>query len=93
MFSFINFLPFYRRYGHFAVCNRICGNIRDRVSSEHLHFWLAGLQEVSIAEANLQLKNNDKLFNRISNSITNYCKATSSYKVNNLLPSVKGGFY
>ncbi|XP_065225869.1 integrator complex subunit 7 [Planococcus citri] len=68
------------RYGHFGVCQRICSSIRDRVSSEHLHFWLTGLQEISIAEANLQTKNGKKLFNRISNSITNYCKATSSFK-------------
>lgn len=72
---------FVHRYGQFGVCNRISSNIRDRVSSEHLHFWLAGLQEISIAEANLQLRESDKLLNRISNSITNYCKATSSFKV------------
>ncbi|XKL62908.1 hypothetical protein PGB90_002741 [Kerria lacca] len=69
------------RYGQFGVCNRIISNLRDRVSSEHLHFWLAALQEVSIGEACLQSTDSDKLFNRISNSITNYCKATSSLKV------------
>ena len=56
--------------------------IRDRhkgVSSEHLHFWIIMLKEMSEGEASL--KKNNGLLQKIEDTISYYCKALAAIKV------------
>lgn len=41
------------RYGHHQIANAIYSGLTEQVSSEHLHFWLVSLKEMTAAEAQL----------------------------------------
>ncbi|XP_063222620.1 integrator complex subunit 7 [Bacillus rossius redtenbacheri] len=69
------------RYGHYGVAAPIFGQLKDRVSSEHLHFWLAALEDMSHGEAELvdQLKQ-PMLTQRLCQAIVHYNKAFAALK-------------
>ncbi|KAL1131667.1 hypothetical protein AAG570_011280, partial [Ranatra chinensis] len=66
------------RYGHFKVCAHILSQLREKVSSEHLHFWLVAFYEISLAEA--ALSSNSSLLERLGDAITHYGTGIASLK-------------
>lgn len=66
------------RYGHFQVCSNILKQLHKGVSSEHLHFWIIMLKEMSQGEASL--KKNNGLLQKIEDTISYYCKALAAIK-------------
>lgn len=69
------------RYGHHAVASSLAARLKDHVSSEHFHFWLVCLEELSFGEAQLHdSKANSCLESRISLASSHYCKAAAALK-------------
>ncbi|XP_073994843.1 integrator complex subunit 7 [Rhodnius prolixus] len=66
------------RYGHYKVCSYIMAELKGKVSSEHLHFWLVALEQIGKAEASLT--SDQSLIDRIGAAITYYNTAISSLK-------------
>lgn len=72
------------RYGHHQVSYNIFNSLTEHVSSEHLHFWLVSLKEMSEAEAQLlniddSMKNS--LVDHLNEAISHYNKAIAALKV------------
>ncbi|XP_025830682.1 integrator complex subunit 7 [Agrilus planipennis] len=69
------------RYGHHMIALNIFTKLTDQVSSEHLHFWLVCLREMSKAESCLiNDKGKNSLVDRINEAIVNYNKAIAALK-------------
>lgn len=69
------------RYGHHEVAAQIFSLLCNRVSSEHFHFWLMSLWEISEAENCLQhCKSGSSFHESLSQAITHYSKAVSGLK-------------
>ncbi|XP_046685946.1 integrator complex subunit 7-like, partial [Homalodisca vitripennis] len=66
------------RYGHLSVCAGIVGQLHEHVSSEHLHFWLLTLEELSEGEA--CLRSDDGLLARLGAATSHYYKALAAIK-------------
>uniref|UniRef100_A0A0A9W714 Integrator complex subunit 7 n=2 Tax=Lygus hesperus TaxID=30085 RepID=A0A0A9W714_LYGHE len=66
------------RYGNFEVAANIWSNLKGKVSSEHLHFWLTALVHISQAEATLSSKGT--LLDRLSASLTYYHKCIAALR-------------
>ena len=72
------------RYGHHSISSTLAAGLKDHVSSEHFHFWLVCLEELSFGEAQLHdSKNNPCLESRICLASSHYCKAAAALKVMN----------
>ncbi|KAK3926066.1 Integrator complex subunit 7 [Frankliniella fusca] len=69
------------RYGHHSISSPLAASLKDHVSSEHFHFWLVCLEELSFGEAQLHdIKGNACLESRISLASSHYCKAAAALK-------------
>lgn len=71
------------RYGQYQFALKIFSNLCNRVSSEHLHFWLVSLSEMSQAEYCIQqkaVKNNLDVEEYLPKAISHYMKAISALK-------------
>lgn len=68
------------RYGHFGISSRIFGGLNNRVGSEQMHFWLAALETISIAESQLLSSNPSKLLSNLGQSISTYYRAIAALK-------------
>ncbi|KFM66126.1 Integrator complex subunit 7, partial [Stegodyphus mimosarum] len=71
------------RYGHHQFAIRIFSMLCDRVSSEHLYFWLVSLCEMSQAENCLMTKtvrSPQGIVECASEAVTYYMKAVSALK-------------
>lgn len=70
------------RYGHHEVALEILQGLTERVSSEHLHFWLVCLKEVCEAEALLCSEgSNSNIVDRLDSAIVHYNKGIAALKV------------
>lgn len=55
---------------------------RDIITSEHLHFWLAGMEQLSLGEAVLKAEmETTKIPDRLGAAVAHYCKAMAAFKV------------
>lgn len=71
------------RYGHHKIANVIYAGLTEQVSSEHLHFWLVSLKEMTQAEAqlaNIQVSKNS-LVESLDLAVVHYNKAVAALKV------------
>lgn len=75
------------RYGHLSVCATIVSQLHEHVSSEHLHFWLVTLEEMSLGEASLH--GDSPLLDRLGSATSHYCKALAAIKVHHFISVVK----
>jgi len=73
------------RYGHFSISARIFGSLNNRVGSEQMHFWLAALETISIAESQLTSSNPSKLLSNLGQSISTYYRAIAALKAASLM--------
>lgn len=71
------------RYGHHRIGLDIFKSLTENVSSEHLHFWLVCLKEMSEAESTLLNDGENKisLVDRIDEAILRYNRAIAALKV------------
>lgn len=69
------------RYGHHKVAIGIFSELKEQVSSEHFHFWLVCLKEMSEAEAVLYGEDPNTLVTRLENAVIHYNKALAALKV------------
>ncbi|XP_015928651.1 integrator complex subunit 7 [Parasteatoda tepidariorum] len=71
------------RYGHHQYAIKIFSTLCNKVSSEHLYFWLISLCEMSKAENCLTSKivrSNQDIIEYVTQAITHYMKAISALK-------------
>ncbi|XP_044761796.1 integrator complex subunit 7 [Coccinella septempunctata] len=68
------------RYGHHKIAIGIFSELKEQVSSEHFHFWLVCLKEMSEAEAELYGEDPNSLVTRLDKSIIHYNKALAALK-------------
>ncbi|CAG9865045.1 unnamed protein product [Phyllotreta striolata] len=68
------------RYGHHKVASYIFTGLTEQVSSEHFHFWLMCLKELSEAESQLCPQAAAPLINRLDAAIIHYNKAVAALK-------------
>lgn len=75
------------RYGHHNIANIIFNGLTEQVSSEHLHFWLVSLKEITEAEAQLASMQSSKnsLVESLDLAVVHYNKAIAALKVNSKL--------
>lgn len=73
------------RYGHFSISSRIFNSLNNRVGSEQMHFWLAALETISIAESQLKSSNPSKLLSNLGQSISTYYRAIAALKAASLM--------
>lgn len=73
------------RYGHFNISSKIFGSLNNRVGSEQMHFWLAALETISIAESQLTPSNSSKLLSNLGQSISTYYRAIAALKAASLM--------
>ncbi|XP_025207626.1 integrator complex subunit 7 [Melanaphis sacchari] len=73
------------RYGHFNISSKIFGSLNNRVGSEQMHFWLAALETISIAESQLKSSNPSKLLSNLGQSISTYYRAIAALKAASLM--------
>ncbi|GLG96261.1 Integrator complex subunit 7 [Gryllus bimaculatus] len=70
------------RYGHHSISHVILSQLKEQVSSEHLHFWLVSLEDLSKGEA--ELLNNSlhrsTLVHRLNTAVSHYSKAVAALK-------------
>lgn len=69
------------RYGHHQIGTYIFKQLTEQVSSEHFHFWLACLKEMSEAEALLYSEDSNTLVTRLDKAVIHYNKAIAALKV------------
>lgn len=71
------------RYGHHKIGFDIFWNLTENVSSEHLHFWLVCLKEMSEGESILlnDAENKISLVDRLDEAVLHYNKAIAALKV------------
>ncbi|KAJ9584574.1 hypothetical protein L9F63_021084, partial [Diploptera punctata] len=69
------------RYGHHSIAASILSQLREQVSSEHFHFWLVSLEELSRGEAELlDFSKQPSLVQRLSQAVAHYSKAVAALK-------------
>ncbi|CAH0553711.1 unnamed protein product [Brassicogethes aeneus] len=68
------------RYGHHKIANQIFTMLTEQVSSEHFHFWLVCLKEMTEAEAGLYSADSNTLIDRLDKAIIHYNKAIAALK-------------
>ncbi|GLV38008.1 deflated [Carabus blaptoides fortunei] len=70
------------RYGHHKISYSIFSGLTEQVSSEHLHFWLVSLKELSEAEAQLLniAASKNSLVQALNQAIVHYNKAVAALK-------------
>ncbi|CAG9772925.1 unnamed protein product [Ceutorhynchus assimilis] len=68
------------RYGHHQIGTYIFKQLTEQVSSEHFHFWLASLKEMSQAESLLYSDDSETLSARLDKAIIHYNKAIAALK-------------
>lgn len=68
------------RYGHHKVAHHIFLGLTDQVSSEHFHFWLICLKELSKAEGELYSEDSETLITRLDTAVIHYNKAIAALK-------------
>ncbi|XP_018575936.1 integrator complex subunit 7 [Anoplophora glabripennis] len=68
------------RYGHHKIAHHIFEGLTEQVSSEHFHFWLVCLKEMSKAEAQLYSEESETLVTRLDTAIIHYNKAIAALK-------------
>ncbi|XP_045470369.1 integrator complex subunit 7 [Harmonia axyridis] len=68
------------RYGHHKIAISIFSDLKEQVSSEHFHFWLVCLKEMSEAEAELYGEDPNSLVTRLDSAIIHYNKALAALK-------------
>lgn len=70
------------RYGHHKIANAIYSGLTEQVSSEHLHFWLVSLKEMTQAEAKLADIGSSKnsLVENLDLAVVHYNKAVAALK-------------
>uniref|UniRef100_T1J6J8 Integrator complex subunit 7 n=1 Tax=Strigamia maritima TaxID=126957 RepID=T1J6J8_STRMM len=69
------------RYGYHNYAAAIFAHLSNQVSSEHFHFWLVGLWELSLAESCVQTKQTAvQKVDHISDAVTHYMKGISAFK-------------
>ncbi|XP_066147671.1 integrator complex subunit 7 isoform X2 [Euwallacea fornicatus] len=68
------------RYGHHHIGTHIFKHLTEQVSSEHFHFWLACLKEMSEAESILYKDDSSTLVTRLDKAIIHYNKAIAALK-------------
>lgn len=69
------------RYSHHHVAQHIFGKLTREVNSEHFHFWLVCLKEMSEAETQLYSESRVNVVNRLDEAIIHYNKAIAALKV------------
>lgn len=69
------------RYGHHKIAHHIFEGLTEQVSSEHFHFWLVCLKEMSEAESQLYSEESETLVTRLDTAIIHYNKAIAALKV------------
>lgn len=69
------------RYSHHQVAHYIFSKLTKEVSSEHFHFWLVCLKEMSEAEMQLYNNSSETIVNRLNKAIVYYNKAIAALKV------------
>lgn len=70
------------RYSHHDVALDILNGLTERVSSEHLHFWLVCLKEMCEAEAQLCSERSDlSIVDRLDLAVVHYNKGIAALKV------------
>jgi integrator complex subunit 7 len=76
------YINLYVRYSHHSVAAGILSQLREQVSSEHFHFWLVSLEELSRGEAELlDCSKQPSLVQRLSQAVAHYSKAVAALKV------------
>ena len=81
-FVLVTYCIFFYRYGHHGVAANILCQLREQVSSEHFHFWLVSLEELSRGEAELlDISKQPSLVQRLSQAVAHYSKAVAALKV------------
>lgn len=75
------------RYGHHKIGVDIFRNLTENVSSEHLHFWLVCLKEMSEGESILlsQADNKIILVDRLDQGVLHYNRAIAALKASSCL--------
>ncbi|GAB6026056.1 hypothetical protein CHUAL_012262 [Chamberlinius hualienensis] len=73
------------RYGNHCVAARIFHELTNRVCSEHLHFWLIGLWELSSGESKLCSTNSSSsgsidYIDRLSECVSHYLRGLSALR-------------
>ncbi|XP_057654555.1 integrator complex subunit 7 [Diorhabda carinulata] len=68
------------RYGHHKVAHHIFLGLTEQVSSEHFHFWLICLKELSKAECELYSEDSETLITRLDSAVIHYNKAIAALK-------------
>lgn len=72
------------RYSHHDIALEILNGLTERVSSEHLHFWLVCLKEMCEAEAQLcSEKSGFSIVDRLDLAVVHYNKGIAALKVRN----------
>lgn len=69
------------RYSHHQIAQYIFAKLTKEVSSEHFHFWLVCLKEMSEAEMQLYSNSSESIVNRLDKAIIYYNKAIAALKV------------
>ncbi|XP_017781296.1 PREDICTED: integrator complex subunit 7 [Nicrophorus vespilloides] len=67
------------RYGHHAIAFHIFNSLTEQVSSEHWHFWLVCLKEMSEGEVMLASENGS-IVGRLDSAVAHYNKAIAALK-------------
>lgn len=71
----------------------ILSQLREQVSSEHFHFWLVSLEELSRGEAELlDCSKQPSLIQRLSQAVAHYSKSVAALKVTDALNLYYGSF-
>lgn len=69
------------RYSQHEIAHHILSKLTKEVSSEHFHFWLVCLKEMSEAEMQLYSNGSEPIVNRLNTAIVYYNKAIAALKV------------
>lgn len=69
------------RYSHHQLAQHIFTRLTKEVSSEHFHFWLVCLKEMSEAEMQLNCNSSESILIRLDKAIIYYNKAIAALKV------------
>ncbi|CAN8008454.1 unnamed protein product [Ixodes pacificus] len=69
------------RYGHFSTASPLFASLANKVSSEHLHFWLVSLGELSKAEESLTSRRTGADASQgLTAALTHYVRGVSALK-------------
>ncbi|KAM7282548.1 hypothetical protein ISCGN_002695 [Ixodes scapularis] len=69
------------RYGHFSTAAPLFASLANKVSSEHLHFWLVSLGELSKAEESLTSRRTGADASQgLTAALTHYVRGVSALK-------------